>query len=52
MSQSQPVCQGKRWFRTRGLAKQIAQQMRRKWHEPLEEYFCRHCGRWHVGHSR
>ncbi|SEN50275.1 hypothetical protein SAMN04489859_100881 [Paracoccus alcaliphilus] len=42
-------CTGKRSFATQKQAARRAKLMRRKYAEPLTEYFCRHCNRWHIG---
>lgn len=42
-------CTGKRSFATQKQAARRAKLMRRKYDEPLAEYLCRHCHRWHIG---
>lgn len=35
---------------TREVARDRAKNRRRKYHERVAEYFCRHCSGWHIGH--
>lgn len=42
-------CTGKRSFLTFTDADKRATIMRRRWHEPLAAYRCKHCGMYHIG---
>lgn len=45
-------CTGKSAFRSMRRAQRQAKRMRRKYDEPLEAYFCKHCGQYHIGDPR
>ena len=42
-------CTGKKAFATKKQAEARARRMRKKYTEPLAEYRCEHCRRWHIG---
>ena len=47
-----PGCTGKQSFATQKQAARRAKLMRRKHHEPLTEYHCKHCHKFHIGGDR
>lgn len=49
MSNSPFDCIGKVGFETRKLALQVSQRVGKKARKERKAYFCRLCGKWHLG---
>jgi len=49
MTNTRFACEGKIGFQTRKLALHVSQRRGKKEREERKAYFCRQCGKWHLG---